>query len=295
VLRDLGAPSAVASRYRSHPQYLIGPRYYPVLFRVLKIGLAVLAFAVLLAAVAFFAWTVLVLAILERAQPDQAAAPERWDPRDLPPMPAAEEDRVSVPGLTVEIILVLVILAIVNLAPEWVGVLTVTSNRPGFPPLADLGIHLPLLMVNFWLAGAVILKCIVPARRRWTAPTRWIEVAVGVLAAAVVCLIAGRSSLHAPAGIPRLNPAMQVLGRLLYVAPFAVAIQPLLRVIRLLKPARAAGHRRIRHPTQPDGRRIAPNSGAATCANGTFPLRARMPQVPRSEVSRIEPITLAAP
>ena len=271
VLEEIGDPNAVARRYDTRPQYLIGPRFYPAFLRIMKIILAAAAFVVLLTtllrstaghggaapafglaalwtmfgmyfqvALSLFAWLVLVLAILERtgARAKPPAGP--WAARDLPPVPAAEEDRVSVPGLTAESVLVLLILAVLNLAPQWVGVLMVTDGHPGFLPLADLGVRLPVLAINLWLAAAVGLKLIVLGQRRWTFLTRWLEVVVGVLAAAVLWQIVARSALHAPAGVPQLDPAMRLLGRLLFVAPFAVAIQPVLRVIRLLRPARPA-------------------------------------------------------
>ncbi len=273
VLREIGAPAVVARRYHTSPEYLIGPRFYPVLRRILKIGLIVLAFALGLAAVVshahagagrgftwttlpalcgnylqgavvFFGWTVLVLAILERVQPGRTQARERWDARDLPPIPAAEEDRVSVPGLTAESVLVLLLLGVLNFAPQWVGVLMVTDGRPGFLPLSDLGVQLPVVAINLWLVLALALKFVVMAQRRWTAATRWLEVAVGAMAVLVAYRIAAGSSLHAPTGLPQLDPAMHLLGRLFFLAPFAIAIQPVLRVIRLLRPAppAAAGH-----------------------------------------------------
>ncbi len=271
ILRELGAPGTVARRYHAGVQHLVGPRLYPVLLRVLKIGLAALALALALAAVlshatmpaapgfkfpwsvfptllghyvgaavTFFGWTVLIFAVLERLRPERASAPERWDVQQLPPIPDVEENRVSVPGLAAETALVLGILAILNFAPQWVGVLTVSNGRTGFLPLADLGFVLPVAVIDVWLGFAVVLKIAVLAQRRWTRSTRWLEVAVGAMAAVVAYLIVTRSHLHAPPGVPQLDPAMQVLGRLFFIIPFAVAIQPVLRIVKLLRPARPA-------------------------------------------------------
>ena len=196
-------------------------------------------------ALSLFAWLVIVLAILERtgSRPKPPASP--WDARDLPAVPHAEADRVSAPGLAVEICFVLFPLAVVNFIPQWVGVFMVRDGAPPeFLPLAAFGVQLPLLAINLWLAAALGLKLIVLGQRRWTTPTRWLEVAVGLLATVVVFLIAARSDLHAPAGLPQLDRALRLLGRLLYVAPFAVLLQPLRRAIRLVRapqPAAPAG------------------------------------------------------
>jgi hypothetical protein len=267
VLQEIGEPGAVAWRYDPRPQYLIGPRFYPTFLRIVKIGLAGVAFVVVLTtllssasasggsapafglatlwamlgryfqiAISLFAWVVLVLAILERTHSRRQPPSRLWDARDLPAVPRVEEDRVSAPGLAVEICLVLFLLVVVNFIPQWVGVLMVRSGRaPEFVPLAAFGVHLPLLAIDLWLGVALGLKLTVLGQRRWTSLTRWLEVAVGVLAAAVLFLIAARSTLHGPAGLPQLDPALRLLGRLLYVAPFAVFLQPLRRTIRLVR------------------------------------------------------------
>jgi len=272
VLQEIGEPGAVARRYDSRPQYLVGPRYYPVFLRIVKIILAATAFVVLLTtllnsaagtaggapafglitlwgmlgmyfqvALSLFAWLVLVLAFLERtgSHPRPPAGP--WDARDLPAVPHAEEDRVSVPGLTAEICLVLFILVVVNFIPQWLGVLMVRDGHAAeLVPFTAFGVQLPRFAINVWLAVALGLKFIVLGQRRWTRLTRWLEVAVGLLATVVLCLIALRSELHGPAGLPQVDPAMRLVGRLLYVGAFAIFLQPLLRAIRLLRAPRSA-------------------------------------------------------
>jgi len=267
VLQEIGEPGVVARRYDTRPQYLVGPRFYPVFLRIAKIGLALIALVVLVTtllssaadasgaapafgfvtlwgmlgnyiqmAIGLFAWTVLVLAILERTRLGRKVPCAKWDPRDLPPLPEASEPRVSAPELAVEICLVVVVLAVLNFAPEWIGVLMVRSDSgPGFTRLTEFGVHLPVLAINVWLAVALLLKVVVLGQRRWTAVTRWLEVAVGLMAAGVLFLIVARSSLHGPPGLPQVDPALSILGRLLYIAPCAVLLQPVLRIIRLVR------------------------------------------------------------
>ncbi len=267
VLEELGEPAAVARRYDNRPQYLVGPRYYPVFLRIMKAGLAVVAVAVVLttllssaagfggaapgfglatlastagryiqAAIGLFAWVVLVLAIFERLQSRRPSPARPWHARDLPAVPSAREDRINAPGLTVGICFVCFVLWMVNAIPQWIGVFMVRDgSAPEFLPLAAFGVQLPLFAINLWLTAALGLNLVVLGQRRWTPLTRWIEVAVGLLAAVVVYLIATRSELHGPARLPQIDPAMRLVGPLLFVAAFAVFIQPLRRAIRLLR------------------------------------------------------------
>ena len=266
VLEEIGEPAVVARRYDIRPQYLVGPRYYPVFLRIVKAGLGIVAVVVVLTtllssaagsggaapefglatlasmvgryiqiAIGLFAWVVLVLAIFERIQSRRLPPARLWHARDLPAVPRAQEDRINAPGLTVGICLVCFVLWMVNAIPQWIGVLMVRDgSAPEFVPLTAFGVQLPLFAINLWLTVALGLNLIVLGQRRWTPLTRWLEVAIGLLATVVVYLIAMRSELHGPARLPQVDPAMRLVGRLLFVAAFAVFLQPLLRAIRLL-------------------------------------------------------------
>ena len=267
VLEEIGEPSSVARRYDTRPQYLVGPRYYPVFLRIVKAGLTVVAVVVVLTtllssaavsggaapefdlatlasmvgryiqvAIGLFAWVVLVLAVLERIQSRRPPPVRPWHARDLPAVPRAPEDRVNAPGLTVGICVVCFVLWMVNAIPQWIGVLMVRDgSAPEFVPLAAFGVKLPLLAINLWLTVGLALNLIVLGQRRWTPLTRWLEVAVGLLATVVVYLIATRTELHGPAKLPQLDPAMRLAGRLLFVAAFLVFLKPLRQAIRLLR------------------------------------------------------------
>jgi len=112
------------------------------------------------------------------------------------------------------------------------------GHPPEFVPLTAFGVQLPLFAINLWLTAALGLNLVVLGQRRWTPLTRWFEVAIGLLATVVAYLIATRSELHGPAGLPQIDPAMHIVGRLMFVAPIAIFLQPLLRAIRLLRTPR---------------------------------------------------------
>ena len=268
VLQEIGEPGEVARRFDPSPQYLVGPRFYPAFVKITKIGLVGLAVMVLLTTVlgrafspegpqslltlatpirlltlyfkigiTLFGEAVIILAILERTKLGQKVTSSRqWDPRDLAEVPEAEEDRVSVVGAAVDLSLAILFAAVLNFFPEWLGIVMVNRfGRPALVPFTDLGVHLPLLAVDVWLALAVALKLIVLGQRRWTKPTRWAEVGLGLFGVAVVFEIAARSTLHAPAFAPAFGPVLAVFGWLLYIVPFAVLVGPLLRVVRLVR------------------------------------------------------------
>jgi hypothetical protein len=274
VLQEIGEPGEVARRYDPSPQYLVGPLFYPAFVKIGKIVLAGLAILVILTTVlghglsaegaktlltwgtlgrmlaryfqlgiTLFGEAVIVLAILERTRLGRRVAPSgRWDPLDLPDAPEAEEDRVTVVGAAVDVCLTILVFAVVNFFPQWLGVVMVNKTGPTFVRLTELGVYLPLIAVNVWLALAVVLKLVVLGQRRWTAPTRGADIGLALFGAGILLEIAARSTLHAPASAPAFEPALRVFGRLLYLVPFAVLIGPFLRIVRLVKghPAPAA-------------------------------------------------------
>lgn len=271
VLREIGEPGVVAARYHARPRYLVGPRTYPTLVRLMKLGLALAVVVVVLTTalsraaaggtapgfgwtvladmagrviqicITFFGAAVIALAVVERVHPEAGAADGGWDPRRLPPVPEVEEERINGPWLALEIALVLFILAIANFFPRWVGVFVVRHGGPsGIVPFTDFGIHLPMLAINGWLAVALLQKFLVFGRQCWTPLSRWLAVIVGLLATLVVALIAAGSHLHAPAGLAQLAPALHPLQALLYLAPVLVFLQPVLRVVRLVRGPRTA-------------------------------------------------------
>lgn len=273
VLQELGAPEEVARRYDPSPRYLVGPRFYPAFVKVLRIavvGLAILllfttvlshalsphgtetllTFATLAhfgrayfqTGITLFGEAVIVLAILERTSLGRKLSPSKdWDPRDLPEAPEAEEDRITFLGVGVDICLAVLFGMVLNFLPEWVGVVTVHGGaRTAFVSIRDLGIHLPIVAIDVWLALSIALKLALLSHRRWTPVTRWVQVGLGLFASGIAMAIAVTSSPQAPPGFPALDPLLRLFGSLLYVVPFAVLIGPLLNAVKLLRGASAA-------------------------------------------------------
>ncbi len=278
VLQEIGRPEEVARRYDSAPQYLVGPRFYPAFMKIAKIGLLGLALLVVFAtvlgrlasgagpsslvawdtlwrllalyyqsALSLFAQAVLVLAILERLLPGQPAARLReWNPHDLPAVPESELARVALVGSVVDLCLTLLAAIILNLFPQWVGVIMVTNGKAALMPLSEFGIRLPLLSIDLWLALSVALTLTVLMRRRWTSVTRWGRVALGLFGAFVVFQIAAASTLHAPAAVPALGPAVRPLAWLITLLPVLALYVPLAHVVQLIRqrPSRAVSEPR---------------------------------------------------
>lgn len=152
LLREYGSPDQVAFSYNPAP-YLIGPRMFPMFIFVLKIALAAVTFALLIAsgvqyaaqppettaqilesigkvlaqivsaAIAAFGNLVLVFAILERVLPEggmkDLKARGEWDPASLAREP--DPDSVKRGELIVEIIFITAALVILNLYPQIIG------------------------------------------------------------------------------------------------------------------------------------------------------------------------------
>jgi hypothetical protein len=268
VLHEIGRPRDVAQRYDPTPQYLVGPRFYPAFVRIAKIALPGLAGLLLLAtvvgavnspqgpaglfsvktwlefmehyfqaAITLLGEAVVVLAIIERTKVgDRIASKRDWDMRDLPELPDAHEEPLSVAGVAVDVCLTVLVAVWLNLFPRWGVIFMVTNGQPRLIPLSDFGIHLPMLVINAWLGLQLTLKLVMLAQRRWTLATRWAQAAVGFLAAAVLFDVVAHSTLTLPNAMPALAPALQGLNFLLYAAPFVALISPVKRTARLLRP-----------------------------------------------------------
>jgi HAAS len=264
VIQELGAPRTVARRFDPRPEYLIGARFYPAFMKFLKIGLAGLAGLVVLStvlgrisspagiftgatlwnivrmyfqmAIMLFGEAVIVLAILERTSVGKKLGSKSWDPRDLPELPEGDEDRISVAGLAVEICLIVFVACVLNFAPDWVGIFGVNDGGHAWViKFTDLGIYLPVLAIDLWLALSIAVKFAVIVQRHWTTVTRWLEIGQGIVFAGIMFVIASRSSLRAPTGSPQIGPLMPLLGVALSIAPYAALIPPILHAVRMLR------------------------------------------------------------
>jgi hypothetical protein len=217
VLREVGAPREVARRYLPQDQYLIGPRLFPAYKLAITIALIVIAAisgALALASIItsalghgvnldaltvakiisrfivniFFnvALLTLVFAVMERAQAHRAAAAPAWSPAMLPPV--KDPDRISQAAMVIGMYLILAFAVLFNFYPEWVG-FAVVDGRVTLRGLLrpEFATYMPL--INLFWALDFTLSLVVLRHGRWRRETRWAEFALGIYAAAILCLL----------------------------------------------------------------------------------------------------------
>jgi len=175
LLRETGPPVKVADSYRAAGQYLIGPGWFPVFSRVLRIVLTIF----LLVLVGGFAVTIFlrpgsadvagtlagllggavqggliaaavvvtIFHLLERSEKPPARTAESWDPAELPP--AHDGDLVERGEAMVEIVAPAAFLVVLYAFRDSLGLPLV----PGDPPLLNdlIRAYLP------WLSAATLL------------------------------------------------------------------------------------------------------------------------------------------
>ena len=213
MLLGFGHPEAIAARYRQ-PRSLIGPAWYPsfqfVAVTVLAVvtvfkfgGLTVRAIVspggvtigavvaalrdYLEAAFVGVAMSAFIIAGLERVFGGSGEEDfGRWDPHELPPVGLADRDVVHNADLERRIITNVVMLALLLFFPDWLGVPWGHQYQYTIVPLADLGIRLPLLLLTAFWAMALALNVVLLRRKHWTRALRVLELANGVVAAAVL-------------------------------------------------------------------------------------------------------------
>jgi hypothetical protein len=215
VLREFGTPKDVAARYGPEPQYLIGPRLYPVYVVSVKVMLPVLAalvvalvvagrfqapgeqpsLAVFIRATGKFLWgalvnlgiMTLVFALVERAMRTREAAGAGFDPAKLPPVD--DPDKISYFGRIFAIYMIAVLALAFNVFPGWVAIFVFHGNEGTVYPLLapEFDRYLPLL--NAWGFLAFVLNLVVLRQGRWRRPTRWAEFGLEVANALILLLI----------------------------------------------------------------------------------------------------------
>jgi hypothetical protein len=215
VLREFGTPKDVAARYAPEPQYLIGPRLYPIYVVSVKIMLPVLAalvvalvvagrfqepgeqpsLAIFIRATGKFLWgalvnlgiMTLVFAMVERAMRTREAAGTGFDPAKLPPVD--DPDKISYFGRIFAIYMIAVLALAFNVFPGWVAIFVFHGNEGTVYPLLapEFDRYLPLL--NAWWFLALVLNLVVLRQGRWRRPTRWAEFGLEVANALILLLI----------------------------------------------------------------------------------------------------------
>jgi hypothetical protein len=244
VLREMGPPEAVAARYGYERRLLIGAGSLPAFFRLVKVvPVAVLALSLLtlpyaggLSASALGKWLlgylnsvllnlgvlVAVFVVLERLSSLRTKPEAEFDPAKLSPAPAPfDGGKLRPVRLVIQIYLAVTILVLFNFYPNVIGVWT-NSGLPRFwaVPLSAVGIHVPLWLLNVWLAGIIMLKTEVLRQGSWTRETRWFQVGLAALGLAVLIAVLWSSHVGqldakflASAGISPSDPRVAALAR----------------------------------------------------------------------------------
>lgn len=215
VLRTFGAPREVAARYAPEPQYLIGPRLFPVYVKAVKIlvGVLVGVFLVLIAVGLFtrqgdlpvastfvrvgggflpsllfnLGLLTLIFAVVERVQHQREAVTQAFDPAKLPPLD--DPDRISYFGRVFFLWMTAAVAVLFNFYPQWVGIVVIHNADVRVIRLLqpEFGQYLPFL--NTVWALTFLLTLVVLRHGRWRLATRWAEFGLEVCSAAILVAI----------------------------------------------------------------------------------------------------------
>lgn len=214
ALNELGDPALLAAGFADRPLHLIGPRYYPTWWRLLKLLLAIVPACVLGAvtlgqslagegpgqiigqsiaaalstALHLCFWVTLVFVVLERTG---AGLPD-WTVDNLPEAPESGSGRAN-------LIASLALLGLAAGALAW-------DRSAGFVRIA--GEAVPVLNPSLWpwwmtgllalLAAEGAFAVVLFARRRWSAALAVANTAIAVLFASLVLTLLGRGQLVNP-------------------------------------------------------------------------------------------------
>ena len=229
VLREFGPPQKVADRYAPTPQYLIGPRLFPIYRLVVSIVIG----AVLLGlTISFFIGVLgkgsdgthvmtyfgnffggifsgvlsavgsvtIVFAILERVLPDSdldsidLGKEEPWDPKKLPPT-SGLGDWGSMSKIAVSLFFTLMLMAFFNLFPM-IGIYVASGGGwilvPVIAPEA-LAAYLPMWNIVWVLT--MVHYSILLVKREWRLSSRILDLVVAMANVAVLLVMATAVSL----------------------------------------------------------------------------------------------------
>lgn len=215
VVREFGSPKEVAARYAPDPQYLIGPRLYPVYVVAVKVMLPILAalvvvlvivgrfqepgeppsLAVLVRATGRFLWSALVnlgimtmvFALVERAIRQGEPAGDAFDPGRLPRVD--DPEKISYFGRIFALYAIALLALVFNFFPGWVAVFVFHGSEGTVYPLLNPEFSRYLPMLNAWWVLAFALNLVVLRDGRWRRATRWADFALEVANAVILLLI----------------------------------------------------------------------------------------------------------
>ncbi len=220
VLKEYGSPQKVAQTYNPHP-YLIGPKLFPFFLFVLKIVITVVVSVMLVlagvqavtdtpfmgadfvkiigqglgsalsAAIAAFGNVVLVFVIIERVLPDKEIGgfddEKDWDPASLAKEP--DPDSVSRFELITEIVFTFVALAILNIYPQWLGMIFFTGDEQVFVPMFTEKFFQFVPWINVVIVAEILLDIFLLRNAIWNRLTRLGKVIIEAASLTLTVLI----------------------------------------------------------------------------------------------------------
>lgn len=207
VLTRMGPPEKVAASYLP-PRYLIGPELYPHFIKTLRVVLSIVAvlaalgvglslgarieatqsigevigqvlsgiFGALMQATAI---VILVFAVIQFASPEFKNLASPWDPRKLRAEP--DPERVSLPGVLVEIVMTVLALIVFNFYSHWIGISNFVDGAWVHMPFLTEAFFRYLPFLSLVWALQIGLNVWLAAQGRWTPAHRWAMVGVTAL------------------------------------------------------------------------------------------------------------------
>jgi len=221
VLRELGRPAELASRYSGAKRSLIGPEYYDTYLLALKIVLAATGFgmavaqiigfitdapanifaavgiflaAVFSAMVQAFAWVTIVFALIERWSGGSFLKDMEWNPDDLPPVP---EKNTAIPrGEPIAcIVFIVLLLVLINAAPQLFGAYILEDGSLRMVPAFDPGVfYRQLPLVDVMICVGLVKEALRLVVGRYTLPLSLAITALNIVTTVMFILLFGPAS-----------------------------------------------------------------------------------------------------
>jgi hypothetical protein len=229
VLKEYGAPREVAAKYKTH-QYLIGPRFFPVFERVIRIVFAVLAAISLIglgtslaqtgltapevasaivkwigglftSLIAAFGNITLIFAVIERTKAAEAFDKEvnEWDPKEL--QREQDPDEVDKADHIATIIFSTLALVVFNLYPDLLSVRYYSDGAWVTMPILTPIFFSFLPWINLMALLQIVFSSFMLGQKFWQPLTRILDILLH-LAGMVLSVVILRTP-----GITTITPA----------------------------------------------------------------------------------------
>jgi hypothetical protein len=121
-----------------------------------------------------------------------------WNPRDLPQV--GDPERILVAGRVWRIYCIVALFIVLNFFPQYFGVLFFSGKEVLALPVTELGVRLPVMLLNLWCVLALALNMALLRWGRWSFATRWWEFGLGLFGALILYLTLAGSEFIADPG-----------------------------------------------------------------------------------------------